>query len=186
MVFGGWLTPHIIHVEPYNRIYSRVLGPPLWAVLPPMLFWTFSRVANKRSETSHGGLLLRPSVAQTSWMPESKHSTQLFLRSSYFSFDWNIHANPEWKCIGAKFANWIKSTAGRVDPRNAFWMLLLRKLQQPSQVQVDQSYFCNGRCMQHQSECLPRYVTCMSYSVLVIHPYFVLHFHSVQRRFRDA
>ena len=38
MVFGGWLTPHIIHVEPYNRIYSRVLGPPLWAVLPPMLF----------------------------------------------------------------------------------------------------------------------------------------------------
>ena len=35
--------------------------------------------------------------------------------------------------MGAKFANWIKSTGaatGRVDPRNAFRMLLLGKLQQ--------------------------------------------------------
>ena len=35
MVFGGWLTPHIIHVEPYNRIYPRVpqsQRPPLASI----------------------------------------------------------------------------------------------------------------------------------------------------------
>ena len=70
---AGWrhissmLSPIIAFIHVFHSLSS---GP----VLPPMLFWTFSRVANKRSETSHGGLLVRPPVAQTSWMPESKHS----------------------------------------------------------------------------------------------------------------
>ena len=58
------------------------------------------------------------------------------------------------KVHGGKLRIGLKVQPGQVDPRNAFWMLLLGKLQQPSQIQAGKIYF----------------YTCF----LLLHPYFVL------------